>query len=48
MVAVSEALMLIQGDLAFLDLTEKCYEEIGRILGKLNKPTFFVLEGSYI
>ena len=47
MVAVSAGFDAHSGDLASLGLTEKCYEEIGRILGKINKPTFFVLEGGY-
>jgi acetoin utilization deacetylase AcuC-like enzyme len=28
-------------------LTEKSYWEIGKRIGFLNKPTFFVLEGGY-
>jgi len=47
MVAVSAGFDARSGDLASLGLTEKCYEEIGRILRKINKPTFFVLEGGY-
>jgi acetoin utilization deacetylase AcuC-like enzyme len=36
------------GDLASLGLTENSYREIGKRIGALRKPTFFVLEGGYI
>ena len=46
-VAVSAGFDSHAGDLASLGLTEKCYQEIGRRIGALKKPTFFVLEGGY-
>ncbi|MEM3608891.1 MAG: histone deacetylase [Candidatus Bathyarchaeia archaeon] len=46
-VAVSAGFDAHAGDLASLGLTEKCYREIGKIIGTLKKPTFFVLEGGY-
>ena len=46
-IAVSAGFDAHAGDLASLGLTEKCYEEIGKIIAKLNKHTFFVLEGGY-
>jgi acetoin utilization deacetylase AcuC-like enzyme len=46
-VAVSAGFDSHAGDLASLGLTEKCYGEIGRRVGALGKPTFFVLEGGY-
>jgi acetoin utilization deacetylase AcuC-like enzyme len=46
-VAVSAGFDAHAGDLASLGLTEKCYREIGKIIGALKKPTFFVLEGGY-
>jgi len=45
--AVSAGFDAHAGDLASLGLTEKCYGEIGKRIGKLEKPTFFVLEGGY-
>lgn len=47
-VAVSAGFDTFTGDLASLGLNEKSFEEIGKILASLNKPTFFVLEGGYI
>lgn len=48
MVAVSAGFDTHAGDLASLGLTERGYEEIGRRIGGLGKPTFFVLEGGYV
>ncbi|MEM5882717.1 MAG: histone deacetylase [Candidatus Aenigmatarchaeota archaeon] len=48
LVAVSAGFDTHKGDLASLGLTSSCYREIGKIIGKINKPTFFVLEGGYI
>ena len=36
------------GDLASLGLVENDYMEIGKIVAKLGKPVFFILEGGYI
>lgn len=47
LVAVSAGFDTHAGDLASLGLTEKGYSEIGKRIGALNKPTFFVLEGGY-
>ena len=47
LVAVSAGFDTHMGDLASLGLTEKGYSEIGKRIGALNKPTFFVLEGGY-
>jgi acetoin utilization deacetylase AcuC-like enzyme len=46
-VAVSAGFDTHMGDLASLGLTEKCYGEIGKKIGALKKPAFFVLEGGY-
>jgi acetoin utilization deacetylase AcuC-like enzyme len=46
-VAVSAGFDTHAGDLASLGLTEKGYREIGKRVGRLKKPTFFVLEGGY-
>jgi acetoin utilization deacetylase AcuC-like enzyme len=46
-VAISAGFDTHMGDLASLGLTEKGYSEIGKRIGALNKPTFFVLEGGY-
>lgn len=46
-VAVSAGFDTHIGDLASLGLTEKGYEEIGKRIGSLKKPTFLVLEGGY-
>ena len=46
-VAVSAGFDTHTGDLASLGLTEKGYAEIGKRIAKLNKHTFFVLEGGY-
>jgi acetoin utilization deacetylase AcuC-like enzyme len=46
-VAVSAGFDTQAGDLASLGLTEKCYGEIGKRIGMLKKPAFFVLEGGY-
>jgi acetoin utilization deacetylase AcuC-like enzyme len=47
-VAVSVGLDAHDGDLASLGLTENSYMEIGKRIGTLKKPTFFVLEGGYM
>lgn len=47
-VAVSAGFDGHEADLASLGLTEKTFREIGQILAKLKKHTFFVLEGGYI
>jgi acetoin utilization deacetylase AcuC-like enzyme len=47
LVAVSAGFDTHARDLASLGLTEKGYSEIGKRIGALNKPTFFVLEGGY-
>ena len=47
-VAVSAGFDTYKGDLASLGLTEKSYVEIGKRIGALGKPTFFVLEGGYM
>jgi len=46
-VAVSAGFDTYAGDLASLGLTEKGYWEIGKRVGSLHRPTFFVLEGGY-
>jgi acetoin utilization deacetylase AcuC-like enzyme len=46
-VAVSAGFDTFAGDLASLGLSEKAYGEVGRRIGSLHKPTFFVLEGGY-
>jgi acetoin utilization deacetylase AcuC-like enzyme len=46
-VAVSAGFDTHIGDLASLGLTEKGYEEIGKRIGALKRPAFFVLEGGY-
>jgi acetoin utilization deacetylase AcuC-like enzyme len=45
--AVSAGFDTYAGDLASLGLTETAYKEIGKRIGELGKPTFFVLEGGY-
>jgi acetoin utilization deacetylase AcuC-like enzyme len=47
-VAVSVGFDAHEGDLASLGLTENSYREMGKRVGMLNKPTFFVLEGGYM
>jgi acetoin utilization deacetylase AcuC-like enzyme len=47
-VAVSCGFDTHAGDLASLGLVEKDYWEIGKRVGCLRKPAFFVLEGGYI
>jgi acetoin utilization deacetylase AcuC-like enzyme len=47
-VAVSAGFDTHRGDLASLGLTEDGYRELGRRIGMLKKPTFFVLEGGYV
>ena len=47
-IAVSAGFDAHEGDLASLNLTSKCYGEIGRKIGALDKPIFIVLEGGYI
>ena len=46
-VAVSAGFDTFAGDLASLGLSERAYSEIGKRIGLLHKPTFFVLEGGY-
>ena len=46
-VAVSAGFDTHMGDLASLGLTESSYRKIGRKIGSLGKPTFFILEGGY-
>jgi acetoin utilization deacetylase AcuC-like enzyme len=46
-VAVSAGFDTHMGDLASLGLTEGSYRQIGRRIGALEKPAFFVLEGGY-
>jgi acetoin utilization deacetylase AcuC-like enzyme len=46
-VAVSVGLDTHMGDLASLGLVEGSYRKIGRKIGGLKKPSFFVLEGGY-
>jgi len=47
LMAVSAGFDTHAGDLASLGLTEKSYREIGKRIAKLDKSTFFVLEGGY-
>ncbi len=47
-VAVSVGFDAHLGDLASLGLTENSYKEVGKRIGALRKPTFFVLEGGYM
>lgn len=47
-VAVSAGFDTYRGDLASLGLAENSYRQIGRRIGNIGKPTFFVLEGGYI
>jgi acetoin utilization deacetylase AcuC-like enzyme len=47
-VAVSAGFDNHMGDLASLGLTENSYREIGKRIGALDKPVFFVLEGGYV
>ncbi len=47
-VAVSAGFDTHMGDLASLGLTENSYWEIGKRIGSLGKPVFFVLEGGYV
>ena len=47
LVGVSAGFDTFAGDLASLGLSDKTYGEIGRRIGSLHKPTFFVLEGGY-
>ncbi len=46
-VAVSAGFDTHQGDLATLGLVRDDYFKIGKRVGQLKKPTFFVLEGGY-
>jgi acetoin utilization deacetylase AcuC-like enzyme len=46
-IAVSAGFDTHVGDLASLGLTEKGYREIGKRIAKLDRPTFFALEGGY-
>ncbi|MEM1670042.1 MAG: hypothetical protein QXW62_02670 [Candidatus Methanomethylicaceae archaeon] len=47
-VAVSAGFDTIIGDIASLGLREDSFKKIGEIIAKLEKTTFFVLEGGYI
>lgn len=47
-VAVSAGFDTLEGDLASLGLSPKTFFEIGKMIQKLKKPTFFVLEGGYL
>ncbi len=47
LIAVSAGFDTQAGDLASLQLDAKTFREIGRLIGSLNKPTFFVFEGGY-
>ncbi|MEM2178391.1 MAG: hypothetical protein QW272_06185 [Candidatus Methanomethylicaceae archaeon] len=47
-VAVSAGFDTIVGDIASLGLREDSFKKIGEIIAKLEKTTFFVLEGGYI
>lgn len=47
-VAVSAGFDTFEGDLASLGLSEHSYFEVGKRIGGLRKPTFFVLEGGYM
>jgi acetoin utilization deacetylase AcuC-like enzyme len=47
-VAVSVGFDTHLGDLASLGLTENSYKEVGKRIGLLKKPTFFVFEGGYM
>jgi acetoin utilization deacetylase AcuC-like enzyme len=46
--AVSAGFDTYQDDLASLGLTEHSFYEIGKRIGSLKLPTFFVLEGGYL
>jgi len=46
-IAVSAGFDTFMGDLASLGLTQTAYNKIGRRISKIEKPTFFVLEGGY-
>jgi acetoin utilization deacetylase AcuC-like enzyme len=47
-VAVSAGFDTYRGDLASLGLVESSYRQMGKRIGLLKKPTFFVFEGGYI
>jgi len=47
-VAVSAGFDTLEGDLASLGLSPKTFFKIGKIIKRLKKPTFFVLEGGYL
>jgi len=47
-VAVSAGFDTYAGDLASLGLSDHSYLEIGKRIGAIGKPTFFVLEGGYM
>lgn len=47
-VAVSAGFDTMIGDIASLGLGEESFYKIGKMIAKLDKPTFFVLEGGYI
>jgi acetoin utilization deacetylase AcuC-like enzyme len=46
-IAVSAGFDTHDGDLASVGLSSKGFKEIGKIIGQLHKPTFFVFEGGY-
>lgn len=46
-VAVSAGFDTLDGDLGGLNLTIRCYREIGKIISSLGLPVFAVLEGGY-
>lgn len=47
LVAVSAGFDTHKGDLATLGLSTKAFRMIGRLVGSLHKPAFFVFEGGY-
>ncbi|HOX30468.1 MAG TPA: histone deacetylase [Candidatus Paceibacterota bacterium] len=46
-IGVSAGFDTHDGDLASIGLSSKGFSEIGKLIGKLGKPTFFVFEGGY-
>lgn len=48
LIAVSAGFDTHEGDIVSLGLTGSSYREIGKIIGRLNKPIFGTLEGGYI
>jgi Deacetylases, including yeast histone deacetylase and acetoin utilization protein len=47
LIAISAGFDGHQGDIVSLGLETKDYNNIGKEIGKLSKPMFFVLEGGY-